>query len=204
LAKSTIGLEDEGFTLLDWYAPKVLERFSNANALKGLIEGVSASRQEVLAALSQIGKGFSVLNAKGAQLDILGYKFQVFREGENDEKFRARIIAVGGVKLSGTVNQIILILKVLGYGTIGVKSGRIEIRPLWVTDTEPAAFLVLLEDPLNLGAPPQSYLESIAPAGVAVNVGQWLALNEPEPEGEFIILNDDTPGDNEGTPILVI
>jgi len=206
MATGTLPALKDGFDLIEWYATKMLDRFGRAEKLQELMDGVGASRNEILTALKEISEGFQILKAEGVQLDILGYKFGLFREGETDNVFRARIVAFGGLKLSGTVNQIIFILKILGYGTLGLKLNQIKIHPLWDGEdiTEPAAYAVVLTDPTNVGDPTQQQLNEISPAGVGTYQGWFLELND-EP-GEYILLNDAvevSPGVYEGTPILV-
>ena len=65
----------EGFSLIEWYAPKILERFSRAEDLNKLMDGIGASRQEILTAIKEISEGFQILKAEGIQLDIIGFKF---------------------------------------------------------------------------------------------------------------------------------
>ena len=129
MAAGTLPALQEGFNLLDWYAPKLLARFGRAEKLQELIDGIGSSRNEILTAFKEISEGFQILKAEGVQLDIIGYKFGLLREGESDNTFRARIVAFGGLKLSGTVNQIIFMLKVMGYGTVGAKLGDISFPP---------------------------------------------------------------------------
>ncbi|MCK5237724.1 MAG: hypothetical protein KAR06_12170 [Deltaproteobacteria bacterium] len=195
----------EGFSLIEWYAPKILERFSRAEDLNKLLDGIGASRQEILIALKEISEGFQILKAEGIQLDIIGYKFGVLRRGEEDNPFRVRIVAIGSAKISGTTNQVILMLKLLGYGTLGQKLNQIRVIPLWVgggaAPGEPAAYVVILDDPNSIGDPTQEQLESISCAGVGVSQGWWLLL-EGETD-EYILIEDDTPGDGEGEPITV-
>jgi len=195
----------EGFSLIDWYAPKVLERFSRADEFKKLKEGIGASRQEILTGIKEVSEGFQIVKAIGVQLDIIGFKFGVLRQGEEDDPFRFRIVAIGSAKISGTTNQIILMLKLLGYGTIGQKLNQIRLIPLWVggglPPGEPAAYVVVLTDPNSIGDPTQEQLESMSCAGVGVSQGWWLLL-EGETD-EYILLEDDTPGDGTGEPITV-
>lgn len=192
-----------GFTLIEWYAPKILERFGRAEDLQELMDGISKSRNDILTALKEISEGFQIATAIGIQLDIIGFKLNVLRQGETDTPFRARIVAIGGAKISGTTNQVILLLKLLGYGTIGQQLNQIHIEPLWigggVPPIEPAAYLVTLDDPNNIGDPTQKQLEEMSVAGVGVHLAQWLQLEDEE--DEFILLEDVVP--DEGEPIIV-
>lgn len=208
MAEGSLPLLNSGFNLADWYLPKMLNRFTEAENLKALIDGIAKSRDEILLAFKEINEGFGIADAVGVQLDIIGYKFGVFREGDTDNVFRGRILALGALKLSGTTNQIIFILKLLGYGTVGEKRGDIIIHPMWDHDpalqTEPAAYVVVLEDPNNIGDVSQSTLEEVSVAGVGVSQGWWM-LEEGSTE-EYILLEDaleTSPGVYEGTPILL-
>lgn len=208
MAEGSLPLLNSGFNLADWYIPKMLNRFNDAENLRALIDGISKSRDEILLAFKEINEGFGIADAVGIQLDIIGYKFGVFREGDTDNVFRGRILALGGLKLSGTNNQVIFILKLLGYGTLGEKRGDIIIHPMWDHDpalqTEPAAYVVVLEDPNNIGDVSQQTLEEISAAGVGVSQGWWM-LEEGSTE-DYILLEDaveTSPGVYEGTPILL-
>lgn len=193
MAVGTLPALQDGFDLIEWYAPKVLDRFSSAEQLQELMDGIGASRNEILTALREISEGYQVMAAEGVQLDIIGFKFGLVRGGESDTDFRARILALGGLKLSGTVNQIIFILKILGYGTPGIKENYIRMYPLWdgLGEGEPAAYAVVLTDPNGVGDVAQSTLEEISPAGVGTYQGWWLEL-EDEP-GLNILLENNTP-----------
>ena len=201
MASGSLKKLEEGFDLIPWYEPKRLGRFANADNIKALMDGVSESRNEMLDALKEISLGYQLVRAEGIQLDIIGLKFNVTRNGDSDGVLRARIAAFGSLKISGTVNQVIFVLKALGYGTLGQQLNQIRVHQLWNLGGEPAAFVVVLTDPSSAGDPEQSQLEAISPAGVGVYQGWFLEL-ESEP-GEYVLLEDDNPGDGVGTPILV-
>lgn len=132
----------------------LLAQYKDSVKLQGLIDGKSKQIDDIELALFEIREGFYLDDAIGAQLDIIGKIWDVERKGLNDTEYRQSIYFKISLKVSGTLKEIISILKSF-YGATYV-----EYHPQY-----PAKMLLLTDATASAEA-----IERFAPAGVKVIV----------------------------------
>lgn len=88
--------------------------------------GVEVERYEIVQnALYQLAVGRLLSEAKGAYLDDIGARFQIYRNGLDDDEYRATIyLKTGSSQKHGTRNEIVQILENLfGVGSVDTYKG---------------------------------------------------------------------------------
>lgn len=86
--------------LPDYYSDKPLA--------KALLETLLSELNEIESAADQLRRNFTIQNAEGVNLDIIGKLFNVIRNGREDEEYRQAILTEGILFFSdGTTDSII-------------------------------------------------------------------------------------------------
>jgi hypothetical protein len=96
-------------------ADLLLAQFQDSQKLKGMMQAMGDSRNDLETAIFEIRSEFEIDSAVGDQLDILGSIFAEDREGRDDTEYRQAIKAKGARQYSGEPESIIEILKA-SYG----------------------------------------------------------------------------------------
>ena len=130
----------------------LIEQYKNADNLKSILSAKSAQANSLEQAIFEVRDLIYLDTATGKQLDILGKIWDVPRMGMADEQYRDAIQRKIALKISGTIPEIINILKSLYSATYVEYYSQYPAKYLLITDA-------------NIT---QSELEAISPAGVGV------------------------------------
>lgn len=146
-------MDTYSITKIDDYkvnADLVLSQFQDSEKLKGIMQAMGDSRNDLETALFEIRSEFEIDDAVGEQLNILGSIFVEDREGRTDTEYRQAIKAKGAQQYSGEPESIIEILKA-SYGATYV-----HYRPYY-----DAKYYIITDADIS-----SEDLISISPAGV--------------------------------------
>ncbi len=155
---------------------------------------VHAERIQVLEdVLEQILKERALSSSVGVQLDRFGADYNIFREGQNDDDFRARInIGINLLRSSGQVNSLLVNLqRLVGTRQIAIQ----QIFPLtllmWIFVDD---FGEISGDQLNRI---NLTMQSVKAAGVGLEVGLQLI-------GNAFIVSDSPSGGAAGEGVATL
>ena len=154
----------------------LIEQYKDSVNLIGVLNTKSEQANDLEQAIFEVRDSIYLDVATGAQLDIIGHVWNVPRVGLNDNEYRAAIEFKVALRISGTIPELIQILKSV-YGATYV-----EYFPQY-----PAKFLIISDADIN-----QTELESISPAGVGVffidpDIDETFYVDE---EGSYYISED--------------
>lgn len=128
----------------------LLEQYKDSTNFKALIQADDKQANDIEQALFEIRDLYTLENATGVQLDVIGSIFNLTRDGKTDTEFRVYIQQVISIGSSGTPESIIAALKAL-YGASYVT----------YTPEYPGKYRVNTDAEITL-----EELQSLSPAGV--------------------------------------
>ncbi|MGD9157047.1 MAG: DUF2612 domain-containing protein [Desulfobacteraceae bacterium] len=128
----------------------LIQQYKESSNLMAVLEAQGLQANELEQAIFEVRDLFFLDTAEGVQLDVIGKIFNLRREGLSDEDYRDAIEIKWSLRVSGTVDEIINVLK-FAYGATSV-----DYIPAY-----PAGFVLIAD-----GTVTQDILTQLCPAGV--------------------------------------
>ena len=139
--------------------PLMMQQYQNSPNFKSIISMEDAQANNLELALWEIHDNYYLMyqglpSAQGAQLDVIGKIFGVYRQGATDSVFLTQIQIRAASQLSGTINDILFTaISIFGSSPTGT----------FYTPNYPAGFALMTTVYIPVAA-----IQAMAPAGVGV------------------------------------
>jgi len=89
----------------------LISQYRDSTRLQGVITAGTEEADKIEASMFQVDAGFSMDNAIGVQLDILGRVFRESRQGRSDDDFRVAIKLKASIAVNGSPEEILTFLR---------------------------------------------------------------------------------------------
>lgn len=146
----------------------LMAQYSNAEKLQGILSAKSNQANDLEQAAFEVRDSIYLEDAAGTQLDIIGKIYDVSRAGMSDSEYREEIEAKIALKISGTIPEVINILKSIYSATYT------EYYPQY-----PGKYLMITDADIS-----QEDFEAISPAGIGV------FFKETDEDGTYYVSED--------------